>query len=244
MAPEMATIMEFTQQARQQREYQHREAVAQPTYRELAQRARRNREHTLRQQQLAQQARQDREQEPIARQPLPPQFPDTPSLRHQLGHCDILCSHCGASHWIEERVQGSAKSAPRFSSCCESGTIAMEPFQDPPQPLYSLLTDMTPSMFPHELFADNYQWPQHFVKTLEIITMPLHSVPLASNRICLFMALKAYIHSVFKANSVISLGHSFHCLEISQHSHRSTSMTQTQCNRHNSGFHIIMIYLM
>jgi len=221
------------------------------TNRQLAQQARQNRERQQRSQlsqwRSGQQAHRDNQslfehpQLPIARQPLHPQLPGTPSLRHRLGHCNILCCDCRANHWIEERVQGSAKSAPRFSMCCNSGTIAMDAFQDPPQPLYSLLMDMTPSMFPHEVFADNYQQPWHFVKTLEIITMPSHSVPLASSRTCLFMALKAYIHSVFKANSVISLGPFFRHLEISQHSHRSTSMTQTQCNRHNSGCHIIMI---
>ena len=218
------------------------------TNRQLAQQTRRNQEHQRRSQlsqntnrRSGQRARWEHLQLPFARQPLHPQLPGTPSLRHRLGRCNILCCDCRANHWIEERVQGSAKSAPRFSMCCNSGTIAMDAFQDPPQSLYSLLMDMTPSMFPHEVFADNYQQPWHFVKILEIITMPLHSVPLASSRTCLFMALKAYIHSVFKANSVISLGPFFRHLEISQHSHRSTSMTQTQCNRHNSGCHIITI---
>ena len=224
------TNREVAQQARRNRERSL--GQQQPTNTELAQRQRRNQEHSLNQQQVP---------IPIALRPLSPQPAGRPSLRHRLGRCDVLCSYCGANHWVEERVQGSAKSAPRFSTCCNSGAIAMDAFQDPPQPLHSLLMDVTPSMFPHEVFADNYQWPQNFVETFGIITMPLHSVPLVSNRTCLFMALRAYMRSAFRANCAISLDPSFHCLGISQHSHRSTSMTQTRCNRHNTGCHIIMI---
>jgi len=103
---------------------------------------------------LAQQARRTREllqsqQElPIACRPLPPHPATVPSLHHRLGPCNVPCRLCRADHWIEERVQGSAKYAPRFATCCESGAIMMERFQDPPQPLFSLLMDTTPGMFP------------------------------------------------------------------------------------------------
>jgi len=36
---------------------------------------------------------------------------------------------------------------PRFSTCCESGTIMMDEFEQPPEPLHSLLMDLTPGMF-------------------------------------------------------------------------------------------------
>ena len=102
--------------------------------------------------QLAQQARrtqeyQSQQQLPIARQPLTLQSIVALSLRHQLGPCHVPCRFCGADHWIEERVQGSAKYAPRFATCCKSGAIMMERFQDPPQPLFSLLIDMTPGIY-------------------------------------------------------------------------------------------------
>jgi hypothetical protein len=152
----MVTGRHFAQRARQDRERQHRRATAQPY---LPQRAHPNREHQLTQQStnshLAQRVRRNREHEPIARQPLLPQFTATVSLRHRLGRCDILCSFCGANHWIEERVHGSSTSAPMFSTCCESGVIAMDKFDDPPQPLYSLLMDLNPCMFPCHISADN-----------------------------------------------------------------------------------------
>ena len=156
----MVAIRQFAQRTCRDRERQHRRVAAQPTNRELAQRARRNRQHPFDQQlpinntQLAQRARQNREHEPIARQPLPPQLVGTVSFHHRLGPCDVPCSSCGAKHWIEERVQGSSKSAPRFSSCCQNGAIVMDKFEDPPQPLYSLLMDVTPSIFPYLKFTD------------------------------------------------------------------------------------------
>ena len=99
--------------------------------------------------QLAQQTRQNRdhENEPLARRPLPPRLTTTISNRHQLGPCNVSCNFCRADHWIEERVQGSARSAPRFSRCCEGGVIAMDRFEDPPEPLYSLLMNYDPCIF-------------------------------------------------------------------------------------------------
>ena len=99
--------------------------------------------------QLAQQTRRNRDYEydPLARRPLPPQLATTVSQRHRLGPCDVSCNFCRADHWIDERVQGSARSAPRFSTCCEGGAIAMDKFEDPPQPLYSLLMNSAPCIF-------------------------------------------------------------------------------------------------
>ncbi len=154
----MATSRQFAQRARRHRERLHRHAVAQPTDRDLAQRARRNREYLLTQPnnaQLAQRARQNREHEPFTHQPLVHQPTGTPSLRHRLGPCDVLCNFCGADHWMEEKVKGSSLSAPQFSTCCERGTIMMDRFQDPPEPLFSLLTDMTPGIFPTRHSTNN-----------------------------------------------------------------------------------------
>ena len=104
--------------------------------RRLSQRTRRNRGHELRQEQLS-----------IARLSLLPQLTSTLSLRHRLSPCDVSCSFCGADHWIEERIQRSSKSMPRFSACCEDGSIMIAPFEELPQPLYSLLIESTSCMF-------------------------------------------------------------------------------------------------
>ena len=87
------------------------------------------------------------EQLSIARLSLLPQLTFTLSLRHRLSSCDVSCSFCGADHWIEERIQGSSKSMPRFSACCEDESIMIASFEEPPQPLYSLLIESTSCMF-------------------------------------------------------------------------------------------------
>src|SRR5436190_23597921 len=51
-------------------------------------------------------------------------------FRHELSHCDILCSFCGDEHWIEERVQGSTLTVPKFSTYCASGAVMMDKFDD------------------------------------------------------------------------------------------------------------------
>ena len=76
------------------------------------------------------------------------QLMTTISLRHQLSRRNISCRFCGAEHWIEERVQGSSLQAPKFSTCYEGGIVIIEKFDDPPRPLYSLLMESTPCIFP------------------------------------------------------------------------------------------------
>src|SRR5271169_3549864 len=97
----------------------------------------------------------------------------TASLRHRLEHCNVLCTFCGAGHWIEERVQSSTTLSPKFSTSCESGVVIMDKFDDPPQPLYSLLMDSTPCIFPCYIFIDN-EWQYNSARTFEIIIMPMN----------------------------------------------------------------------
>lgn len=186
----MAIRRQFPQRQRRDRQRQHRSPSAQSTNREFAQRARRNREYLFRQQlsintQLPQSPRQNRESPfqqkhlPIARTSLSTQSTDTVSFRHRLGRCNVLCIFYGAEHWIEERVQGSSKVAPKFSTCCQGGAVIMDKFNDPPQPLYSLLMDSTPGMFPCLIFFDD-QPPHNFAKILEITIMRSLSVPSVS----------------------------------------------------------------
>jgi len=68
---------------------------------------------------------------------------DGTSFRHRLGRCNILCSFCQAQHWIEERIRHSSMISPKFMSCCMNGIVVMDKFDDPPQPLYWLLKDLT-----------------------------------------------------------------------------------------------------
>ena len=198
--------------------------------------------------QLAQQVRWNQEHEyheellPIACKPLPSQLTGTASLHHRLNRCNVLCTFCGAEHWIEERVQSSTILSPKFSTCCESGVIMMDKFDDPPQPLYSLLMDSTLCIFPCCMFIDNER-QYNSARTFEIITMPLHSVPSALNETSLFMVLKAYILFVSKDNCVISLDRYFHYQGDNLHFLRSISTIQILWNKHNIAYLTITIYL-
>lgn len=227
------------------------------TNRQLAQQTRRYQERHLRLssspqlsfQELAQQTRRIRELEPqeqplpIARRPPPYQLTSTVSFRHQLGRCNISCQFCGAHHWIEERIQNSTKQAPKFSTCCGNGAIMMDKFEDPPEPLYSLLMDSTPCIFLCQIFTNDERLPNSGT-TFAIITTPLHSVPSVSKETSLFMVLKAYIPSVSKDNCVISSDlYSLH-QENNLHFHRSICIIQIPWNKHNIACLIILICLM
>lgn len=208
------------------------------TNRQLAQQARQHRQQSqlssLGFRQLSQQARQNREHEPIACQPLTSQLTGTVSLRHQLDPCNILCRFCGAEHWIEEKVQGSTKISPKFSTCCQAGAVIMDEFDDPPEPLYSLLMECTPCIFRCHIFIDN-KLLYNSARIFEIIIMPSHSVRLVSKQTSPYMVLKVYIHFVSKDNCVISLDHYFHYQEDNLHFHKSIYIIQIPWNKHNIG---------
>jgi hypothetical protein len=53
---------------------------------------------------------------------------------------NIICAHCAAHHWLDERVTNSPKSSPRFSHCCHHGKVHLERLPDPPDELRSLFT--------------------------------------------------------------------------------------------------------
>jgi hypothetical protein len=50
------------------------------------------------------------------------------------------CSHCGALHFIQERVKNTSKRNPVFGQCCNHGRVTLPALQDPPEPLLCLLT--------------------------------------------------------------------------------------------------------
>ena len=60
--------------------------------------------------------------------------------RHDLGRMDVLCTHCDALHWIDERLARSSQSNPSFSTCCNQGKVCIPRLLDPPQALWNLFT--------------------------------------------------------------------------------------------------------
>ncbi|XP_058219883.1 uncharacterized protein LOC131330353 [Rhododendron vialii] len=58
--------------------------------------------------------------------------------RHYLGKMDILCSHCQALHWMDEKLARSSKKNPLFGTCCLQGTIKLHLLSTPPPPLKAL----------------------------------------------------------------------------------------------------------
>jgi hypothetical protein len=76
---------------------------------------------------------------PLACRPLTPWAHTMPTERHSLSAFDKVCQFCRALHWIEEQIDASSIAHPQYSSCCERGTISLPSFEDPPEPLYSLL---------------------------------------------------------------------------------------------------------
>jgi hypothetical protein len=53
------------------------------------------------------------------------------------------CTICHAHHWKEGWITTFPATRPKFSSWCRHGQVLLPPLQAPPQPLNSLLTDIT-----------------------------------------------------------------------------------------------------
>ena len=87
---------------------------------------------------------QTRSQPGAARQPY-----NEPASCHNLGHMDIACRHCGALHWLDEKLVKSLKWSPRFTTCCNSGEIRLPKLLWPPQ---AFLT-----------FADKHRWSELWI---------------------------------------------------------------------------------
>ena len=60
--------------------------------------------------------------------------------QHQLREMNIVCRHCNAKMWIQERKSGSSMRSPIFTGCCSAGKVVLPPLQNPPPVLYRLLT--------------------------------------------------------------------------------------------------------
>ena len=64
----------------------------------------------------------------------------------------LRCVHCGAIHWIEERLGTSSKENPKFR-CCQDGKIKIPPVTDTPQELRNLLSETYVNARVHSLLC-------------------------------------------------------------------------------------------
>jgi hypothetical protein len=65
------------------------------------------------------------------------------------------CAHCGAFHWLSERVKGIPLSAPRFSRCCHYGKVRFGTLPTRPKHLQQLFTQTVPRRNSFEIAFDN-----------------------------------------------------------------------------------------
>jgi hypothetical protein len=97
--------------------------------------------------QLSQTRRRERERRVALSHSVTNTFPDLnvvglPLARHpytepvhtlSFGQMNATCSHCGAFHWLIERIKNSPVSAPRFSRCCHHGKVRPGILPQPPE---------------------------------------------------------------------------------------------------------------
>ncbi|KAJ7732052.1 hypothetical protein DFH07DRAFT_680258, partial [Mycena maculata] len=66
-----------------------------------------------------------------------------PETRHDLGRMDVKCRHCGALHWMAEKIAKSSETNPQYGMCCNHGKVVVERLEEPPAELQALLVDNT-----------------------------------------------------------------------------------------------------
>jgi hypothetical protein len=59
-----------------------------------------------------------------------------------FGQMNVVCPHCAAFHWLDERVKHSPISAPQFASCCHHGKVSLDLLPDPPETLARALASV------------------------------------------------------------------------------------------------------
>ncbi|KAI0308735.1 hypothetical protein OF83DRAFT_1040987, partial [Amylostereum chailletii] len=74
--------------------------------------------------------------QPAARRPYV-----EPAGRHDLGRMEVMCPHCSALLWMEERIAKSSPSDPKFGLCCNHGHVDLPDLPDPPQQLKDLYSN-------------------------------------------------------------------------------------------------------
>jgi hypothetical protein len=86
-----------------------------------------------------------------------------PNQRHNFGLMNIICTHCEALHWIDERLSKSSIRNPKFGVCCLQGQIQLPPLRHPPRYLCDLLCGVAPMS---KIFRDKiYQYNAAFAFT-------------------------------------------------------------------------------
>ena len=60
--------------------------------------------------------------------------------RHHLGLMNVVCQHCRALHWIDEKLTASTRANVLFGSCCRQGKIEVALPHRPPPTLWRLFT--------------------------------------------------------------------------------------------------------
>jgi hypothetical protein len=58
-----------------------------------------------------------------------------------IGTMNIICSDCGAKHWIDELPSNASKSNMFWTSCCNKGLVKPALLKQPPDYLKDLLTN-------------------------------------------------------------------------------------------------------
>ena len=59
---------------------------------------------------------------------------------HDLGRMDVICSGCGAFHWMDEKLSASSRTNPKFGICCFSGKLDLPKLHHLPPELHELFT--------------------------------------------------------------------------------------------------------
>ena len=76
---------------------------------------------------------------------------------------DYRYGHCGAIHWIEERVTKSSKNNPQFY-CCNNDQIELPRINDTPEELRHLLSETYINNDGKEVFTECTQHFQQFIR--------------------------------------------------------------------------------
>ncbi|EUC59156.1 helitron helicase-like amino-terminal domain protein [Rhizoctonia solani AG-3 Rhs1AP] len=85
--------------------------------------------------------------------------------RHNLGAMSVVCPHCGAYHWIDEKKSKSTIASPTFTACCRGGKIELALPKRPPAPLWELF------MGEHPLSGNFFQNIRQFNAALAFVSM-------------------------------------------------------------------------